>query len=828
MNAALWDRVRDLLHRALDVPVAERPAWVEAHAGGDAELSSEVHRLLAADDRAEGFLDVPLIADAGAAAALRDALPASRPDSLADGSDVGPYRILREIGRGGMGAVYLAVRADDVFEKTVAIKVAPGGPGRDSHRELFTRERQVLAALEYPGIARVLDGGETSTGLLYLVMEYVDGMPIDRYCDERRLDVRARLRLFVEVCAAVQYAHDHFVVHRDIKPSNVLVGPDGRVRLLDFGIAKLLARADVAPGAANQTLAHAWTPESASPEQVRGDTTSVATDVYGLGALLYRLLTGCPVFDLSAADRLERARIVCEDTPRPPSAVGVSVGVVRSQVAGDLDRVVLKALQKAPARRYRSAIQLADDVERYLAHRPVLAAPDSWRYRAGKFVGRHPAATAATAAAIVAILGASGTALWQARRADAERDRARARLADVRRLASTLIFDVYDRVENSPNATTIRRGLVEKGLAYLDDVAADARSDQALSLELAEAYRRLASVQGGGNANLGDRAGALGSLAKARALLEPFRAGADVALDVELLDLRLVRQTTSLLAREPDRRRALAAEAVERGERLADRFPARADAIEARAHAYFFAAQAAAGDEEVELWSRANRGYQALVAQKPNDPEQLRNLALTEKYLGAAYADLHRYEDARTHYERALAIDRQVQAQRPNSRQTILDVAIDLASIASLLERGEESVREAMSLFRESLVLRERAALQDPQDVFARQGIGYCLTALSNLSRRLNQIDAAVDYGRRATEMYASLPESVEVTRRGLAWLALGRAQSAASRAADGCGAYQRARTYLERAAASPPDGLGEYVAGGLRSLSETRRQCPS
>jgi non-specific serine/threonine protein kinase/serine/threonine-protein kinase len=826
MDAALWERVRDLMHRALDVPAAERAAWVETQAGGDAAVSSEVMRLLAADASARGFLDVPLIADPAAAAALREALPV-RADGLDAGSEVGPYRVLHEIGRGGMGTVYLAVRADEVFEKHVAIKVAAAGPGRAGHRDLFTRERQLLATLEHPGIARILDGGETPAGLLYLVMEYVDGVPIDRYADERRLDVRSRLRLFADVCVAVQYAHDHLVVHRDIKPSNVFVGPDGRVRLLDFGIAKLLASHDDAAGPETRTLVQAWTPESASPEQVRGEPTSVATDVYGLGALLYRLLAGTPVFDLATADRLERARIVCEDTPRPPSIAGASAGVVRSQVAGDLDRVVLKALQKDPARRYRSATHLAEDVERYLANLPVLAMPDSWRYRARKLVGRHPLATAATAAAVVAIVGASGAALWQARRADAERDRARARLADVRRLASTLIFDVYDRVENSPNATTIRRGLVEKGIAYLDDVAADARTDQVLSIELAEAYRRLASVQGGGNANLGDSEGALASLTKGRALLEPFRATGNVPLDVEIVDLKLLRQLSELLALEPDRRQALVAEALERGDRLSERFPNRPEVLEAQAHSSFYAALAASGVERIERWTLASRRYEALVAMVPDDARHLRSLGLTEKYLGAAYGNAGRSEDARTHYERALALDRRVHALQPNSRQSMLDVAIDLGNLGTTLaERDPPALREATAMFLESLELRERAAQQDPSDVFARQGIAYCLIQLSDYARRQSDLDDAVDYARRATDAYADLPEPGPPTRRGQAWMVLGHAESAAGRTAAGCNAYREAHKYLVRSAAAPPDSLSRFVTRDLEFLSKALPRC--
>jgi serine/threonine protein kinase len=320
MRPDLWPRVTDLMHRALDVPEERRRAWVELQAAGDADLVAEVSRLLEAHEGAGHFLDDPLIAEPEAAASLREALGKGNGPPLVAGTALGHYRILREIGRGGMGAVYLGTRADDVFEKQVAIKVAPGALASDALRERFNRERHLLAALDHPGIARVLDGGATADGLQYLVMEYVDGTPIDQYCGAHRLGLEPRLGLFVEVCRAVQYAHDRLIVHRDIKASNVLVGEDGHAKLLDFGIAKLLARDEqgVDPGA---TVVHAWTPESASPEQVRGETTTIATDVYGLGALLYRLLTGQPVFELSGRDTVERARIICEVVPPHPSRV---------------------------------------------------------------------------------------------------------------------------------------------------------------------------------------------------------------------------------------------------------------------------------------------------------------------------------------------------------------------------------------------------------------------------------------------------------------------------------------------------------------------------
>jgi non-specific serine/threonine protein kinase/serine/threonine-protein kinase len=828
MRPELWPRVTDLMHRALDVPEAELRRWLDAEAAGDAEVAAEVVRLLHAHDRAGLFLESPLIADPGAAAAVEASLPAASTGGLAAGTELGHYRILGEIGRGGMGAVYLGRRSDEVFEKQVAIKVVPGALASDALRERFARERQLLAGLDHPGIARVLDGGSTPAGLQYLVMEYVDGTTIDAYCDQRRLEVRARLWLFVEVCRAVQYAHDHLIVHRDIKASNVLVTADGHPKLLDFGIAKLLAPDERQPDP-GATLVQAWTPESASPEQVRGEPTTVATDVYGLGALLFQLLAGRPVFVLEGRDAVERARLICEAPPERPSVAAKAAGRSASQtIAGDLDAIALKALHKEPGRRYRSAEHLAEDVERHLANRPVLAAPDSWRYRARKLVARHPIAITASLAAVMAVLTAATIAVWQAYRAEEERDRAQARLADVRRMANTLIFDVYDQVENSQNATPIRRGLVEKGLAYLDGLGADAASDPTLSLELAEAYRRLAAVQGaGGRSNLGDREGAKASLEKARALLAPLRTGPDVSVEVERADLRLVWRLADLA--EPasaEEARRLSQEAVDRSTRLLARFPEREDVLETLGHSYFFAALVDSTETRLDQFTKAGEIYARLVERRPEQPDQLRNLALTEKYLGTIHQVAGRLDLARASYEKAIALDRRVQTLRPDSRQTTIDLAIDLGNLAQIL-RAEEppDMAGAAALYRESLVLRERAVAQDPQDVFARQSLGFCLLQLSALTHQLGDLDAALSHGRRAVEIYESLAPSEYVARRGMAWLELGHAQQQADLATEGCRSIRRAAGYLKAAEAVPLE-RSQLGQGTMESLAQALAGC--
>ena len=815
MNAEILERWTDaepILDAVLEQPGPDRLARVEALCGDDHQLARVVAHLLAAEDGdhlpggGATFVDEALREDDA-----RVDLPAM----------VGPFRVLGELGRGGMGRVLLAVRDGPGASPRVAVKLLDRPVAASDTRRRFDRERETLARLEHPNIARLHDGGVTDEGVPYLVMEYVEGLPIDQYCDRHALGVEARLQLMRHVCMAAEYAHSRLVVHRDLKPANVLVDVHGQVKLLDFGIAKWLDEFGV-DASLTLTSHRLLTPSHAAPEQFTGDSITATTDVYQLGLLMFELLTGrrAHAIDTPTPDRVRRA--VCDIEPVRPSEAGTTPARAR-RLAGDLDAIVLKALRKDPGERYVTVEALRRDIDDHLAHRPVAARKGTTAYALRKYVRRHRTGLAAVAGVVLASTAGLAGVVQQARRADLERDRAESRLADVRRLAGTLIFDVYDRVENSPNATAIRRLLVERGLAYVDSFTSDAATDPSLSLELAEAYRRLASVQGGGNANLGDRDGALASLTKGRALLEPFRTESSVPIEIEIADLRLLRETTALLRSDADGRRTLAAEGVARAGRLVARYPERLDALEALGHSHFFAALAAATGDKLSSWQEANRVYERLVSRLPDDPGHLRSLALTEKYLGAAaYAG---NDVARQHFERALELDRRVQALQPDSRQAMLDVAIDLGSVAAI-RRRDKALSEAASLFRESLALRERAAAQDPQDVFARQGIGYCLIELSDVSRLMHDIENAIAYGRRATEVYDSLAASEHVARRGQAWLALGRAEFASGRTVEGCSAYRKAHLHLAKAVAARPDSLAQYADRELPILAAALASC--
>jgi len=444
-------RADEIFADALERAPSERTPFLDDACRGDDELRARVATLLEAHARAGEFLERPIV-DADVTGWAPD-------EANLAGVVVGAYRVVERIGTGGMSTVWRAERADAEFEKTVAVKMIAPGPETAEILRRFRTERQVLAGLEHPNIARLLDGGMTPDGRPYLVMEYVDGVPIDRYCAEHALSVEARLELFAKVCAAVNHAHRHLVVHRDLKPNNVLVDAGGSVKLLDFGIAKVLDPDSVAAAgsSATRTVARAMTPRYASPEQFRGDAITTAADVYSLGIVLYELLTGESPYRIDGGSPAEIERVVCDTEPTRPS-VAVASGTSERErerpalpdvdrrrwsrrLAGDLDNILLMALRKEPDRRYESVEQLAEDLRRHLAGLPVVARPDTLGYRTRTFVRRNLAAVSAAVFAVLLLVAATGvsTTLWlDARRAREDAERARAH-SDVERERSDQI-----------------------------------------------------------------------------------------------------------------------------------------------------------------------------------------------------------------------------------------------------------------------------------------------------------------------------------------------------------------------------------------------------
>lgn len=425
-----WPRVKAIFQDALDRDPALRPAFVAAACAGDAALEADVESLLAAHATGSTTLESAHLrqgfhlrhgsgGQVGGQASEREQIGAF---DLED-AVIGAYRVIRKIGEGGMGAVYLASRIDD-FEQQVAIKVVAPVPGQGRLVDRFRHERQTLAGLEHPNIARLLDGGATASGLPYFVMELVTGQRIDRYCDDHQLSTPARLELFRTVCSAVHYAHQKLIVHRDIKPDNILVTADGVPKLLDFGIATVIEPDTLtATQGVTRSRGGPMTPEYASPEQIRSEPITTASDIYSLGVLLFQLLTGARPYRLERGTFDEIVHATCEQEPVLPSLAATSKAL-RRRLAGDLDAIVLRALNKLPAARYATVDQFSEDVRRHLAGLPVIAERDAFTYRARKFIARRKAIVAAAATSVLALLVAVAVTTWQARIAVRERDRA--------------------------------------------------------------------------------------------------------------------------------------------------------------------------------------------------------------------------------------------------------------------------------------------------------------------------------------------------------------------------------------------------------------------
>jgi serine/threonine-protein kinase len=484
MSRDRMGRVRELFEKALELCAEERTAFLDEACGNDSALRREVDSLLAADEASDGFMERPVVQhgfDLSSAGAQR----------AGERRRIGHYDLLRRIGEGGMSEVYLAVRADDEYRKRVALKIVRHDLDREDMLRRFRTERQILAGLDHPNIAKLLDGGTTDEGLPYFVMDYIDGVPIDEYADRNRLTVRERLELFRTVCSAVQYAHQNLVIHRDIKASNILVTSDGVPKLLDFGIAKLLKPDQFAQSVEyTATWLRPMTPMYASPEQIQGKLVTTASDVYSLGVLLYMLLTGHRPYRMETRSPTEFARAVAEQEPDKPSSVidrrdateprgpaeaavtpesvslarNVQPQQLRRQLAGDLDTIVLMALRKEPQRRYGSVEQFSEDVRRHVEGLPVLARKDTLSYRTAKFVKRNWLAAGAAVAFLVLLIGFAATMTIQATRIARERDQVRRERDRAEQVVEFLesIFEVADPTQAQGETITARE-ILDRG-----------------------------------------------------------------------------------------------------------------------------------------------------------------------------------------------------------------------------------------------------------------------------------------------------------------------------------------------------------------------------
>lgn len=694
---------------------------------------------------------------------------------------IGAWQLIREVGHGGMGTVFLAERTDRDFEMRVALKVINRGMDTDTIVRRFRTERRILAGLEHPGIARLIDGGTTDDGLPFFVLEYVEGKPIDAWCDARRLGVRARLELFRKVCAAVAFAHQSLVVHRDLKPGNILVTEEGEPKLLDFGLATFLGPDPRESRDQTVSPAKLLTPGYASPEQVRGELITTATDVYSLGVLLYVLLSGRRPYEAPEDSPEELVRVVCVKEPGRPSGEALNpvegpptadelaarrgtsrYGLAR-QLEGDLDTIVLKALRKEPARRYASVERLSEDIRRHLDGRPVTARTDSFWYRNGKFLRRNRLAVTAIVLLGMALLAGSATTAWQARIANAQRARAERRFNDVRKLARALMFDLHDEIAKVPGSTKARALLVEKALEYLDGLAREAGDDRSLRRELASAYERVGDVQGRLNAsNLGNSRAAHASYAKALAIRQDL-------VRVNPGQPELLRDLASSWTKSGDilwveGKPAEAARCLRAALSIEESLAASPSSHEVRLRVaaafsrlgYMLGASGQL-QESLENCRKALGMLGELERERPGDAAVLAATASAHVGLGQVQDSLaNDRPQALDEFRKALAIDEGLAAADPSNLKYKRRLVADLFNLAETLEK-EGDVSAALASQRRAMGLAEALTAADPADAEAQGLLATVASRVGNLLVSAGKPAPAIGVLGRALRILDSL-----------------------------------------------------------------------
>jgi non-specific serine/threonine protein kinase/serine/threonine-protein kinase len=747
-----WSAVKEILGEVLDRPAADRSAYLDRACGGDADLRRRVEALIEADEKDWDLLETPAAESSSLMSSGR--LPAA-------GDRIGAYEISREIGHGGMGIVYLARRADEQFERRVAIKIARAGFAGDPFERRFRAERQIVANLDHPNIGRLLDGGATPDGRPYLVMEHVEGQPLTQWCEARGLGTTERLEIFLEVCAAVQYAHQHLVVHRDLKPANILVTAQGVVKLLDFGIAKLIDP-DLTDAEVERTgtLFRVLTPDYASPEQFRGEPISTASDVYALGVVLYELLTGERPYRLAGASAAEMMSIVCEREPSKPSTVAPS-GRSRD-LAGDLDTIVLTALRKEPRRRFASAAALAGDIRRHLSGLPVEARTDTFGYRAGKFVRRHRSAVAATALIALSLAVGLAMILREARRARAAEARAERRFSEVRQLANSIVFELHDQIKDLPGSTPARQALVQRGVEFLDRLALERGDDPSLVRELAAAYQRIGDVQGNPyQANLGDLAGAARSYKKALDLLASVPQDRAVDGDQEAISSLSLRSSgLELAAGHPDRAVAMSGRALGLRRALLEKRPAddgrrRELATALRVHAYCLSGVGRQAEALGCLREQAET-LRSLLQARPNDDELRRELGQNRYVIGLALDKSGDPRGAAEALAEAAELQKGLVSSNPGSVALHRDLYWSLTDIGGLaLRAGDPST--ALERYREAMDVASAVDRADPKSIDGRTLVAIADVNLGDALERRSELPAARQHRAEARVLLESL-----------------------------------------------------------------------
>ena len=771
MASDLWNEIERCFHEALLKNEREQEIFLEKLLEREPDVGQQVKLLLSSHYSASEFLDKSIL---------------ETEHKIEPGERVGPWKIVTEIGMGGMSTVFLAERADGRFESRVAIKFIYGfAPGKTMHSRLQA-EQKILARLNHRNICRLLDAGIHKNVRPYFIMEYIDGLPIDKWCNRNQLTINERLELFIQVCEAVSYAHQRLIVHRDLKPSNILVDRDGNVKLLDFGIAKLVNDTESPDLSKTMTGFHLMTPEFASPEQILQKDITTATDVYGLGLLLCTLLTGSIPYNLREKNPVELGKIITEQEPEKPSTLLTrpshsgksflsfagyknSIYHLRKQLKGDLDNIILKALRKDPLRRYSSAEHLLQDIHHYLEKKPVSARPENKLYRAKKFIQRHTASVSAAVLVFIILAASSTISIHQARTAEAQRIVAEQRFDDVRQLANTLIFDVHDSIADLPGSTTAREMIIERALAYLDELSNNKSNDVNLMLELAEAYRKVGHVQGNPtNANLGRRDEAMQSYMNGLTLIEQIMELTPDFIEAQNLYADISENMADLLAAmgrldESDKKmneintiyHTLANDNPEDGQqqfRYARSLLKWGDIIGNPNFTNLGNLQGA-----LIKYEEAEEIFSTLYKKEPENIVYIRFQGIIYERLGTIFENQEYLEKALWAYTLSMEMRRQFVRYDPLNTNAIRDEAIAYEKLANI-HKASGNLLQAKENYQRSHDVFSWLAHSDPGNVQARQSIAISHIHLGDLylhtdNNHLNESENALNHFRQSQKI---------------------------------------------------------------------------
>jgi serine/threonine protein kinase len=864
------EQIESLFHEARTLgPGQDRRAWVQARSD-DPEMAAEVIALLDAHTAMSGT------GSSGAES------PAAEASSTVPSGQFGPYRAVELLGHGGMSAVYLARRTDGNFDQTVALKIMAPHLANTEFLRRFEIERQLLASLNHHHITRLFDGGISSSGDPYLVTEYVDGAMIDDDCDQRRLNVSARVRIFLQVCEAVDYAHRNLIIHRDLKPANILVNSDGVVKLLDFGTASLLAASENVP----VTTMRMMTPRYASPEQLRGERVNTATDVFSLGVVLYELVTGAWPFGDRPSMVSDLNRAAGNVSPRPLSIVATEASAEQRSASrdelikilkGDISAVILKALENEPARRYESVREMAADLERFLEGRPVQARPQTVFYRGRKFIQRHWLPVSAAAIFVFGLLTATLVAQHQA-------SIARSRYVDLRSLTTMLLFDLRNAITDLPGSVEAQRILVTRLVKSLDQMVGQSGEDSKLRLDLAEAYRQLGELQGDPyGQNLGDSTGALASLQKARTLV-----ASELAISASNQDairtLAQIEQTVGevyfgigqskeaasrlesatklnegvikVTAAPPDLLAAAAAyqvlgdiygqpgtSSLAEPSRAADSYrrTIELDQNALRQDPKLWRAQRGIGlvhgklgdlnrfadpESALEEYKEALAAYDALPREEWNRPANVRFRARLLREIGGALRDLQQWAEAEQDLNQAIRMHEEVLAADPQDSRAKFDMAIVLESSLELYEDVRNPARAAQVAQR-IVDLLDELVRKEPGNQLWRLTRAYHRYRLATEVSKLGDTAFALRTGTESLKELSPIADSAEATPQALELAAEAFARIEPASLRDPARAVRYAQRLMRLKPARDPEAL-YYLAIAQKSAGDTKAAAES